>query len=210
MRPVKDSFNILLFGAWNPSIFSQKWMLENLADNDDSDIITAYPLEDPTAPRKISFDGINMYPGRKQLLLSPEDTKLKGSKIAANKLTKILDLLNHTPLGNYGINFRFIESNNLKKLQNDLDFDSKSLIDSSTYELLSSNVTRSFKMNDKCLLNFTISDTNDGIVLAFNFHHDLTDISNIKALVTEDYIEERYNQAILFCENVYNLSIEEE
>lgn len=209
MLPVKDSFNVLLIGAWNPSIFNQAWISNNITDSEEAEILVAFPLDDPTAPRRVSFEGLNMFPGRKQLLFAPEQPNLEGLKLATNKLRAILGLLGHTPLGNCGINFHFIESNNLEQLQDVLNINDQGNINSDLYELLSLNVSRAFKINDECQLNLSISDSPDGLVLGFNFHHNLNDIEAIKALITEDYVEDLYNKAIVFSRDVYNLEIED-
>ena len=58
MKPKAGTFNIVLLGAWNPAIFSESWVTENLAESADSAVTVAYPIDDPNAPRKIDFEGI--------------------------------------------------------------------------------------------------------------------------------------------------------
>lgn len=209
MYPVKDSFNIVLVGAWNPSIFNQAWILNNISESDTAELSLAFPIDDATAPRKIGFEGLNIYPGRKQLLLSPDNTDSDGIKLCANRLSRILDLLIHTPVGNCGINFHFEETNNLEKTLEVLNLSDRNNIDSSTYTLLSSNATRKFQIQDGPEMNFSVMDSPNGITLSFNFHHDTTDLNAVKELITEEYVEALYNRAIVFCRDVYGLEIEE-
>ena len=35
MRPIPDSYSIVVLGAWNPSIFTPEWIVSNLAEGVD-------------------------------------------------------------------------------------------------------------------------------------------------------------------------------
>jgi len=64
MRPIANSFSIVVLGAWNPSIFTPEWIVNNLAESEECDVQVAFPIDDPTAPRRMTFDGITLFPGR--------------------------------------------------------------------------------------------------------------------------------------------------
>ena len=211
MLPVKDTFNVVVVGAWNPSVFNQAWIQNNLTTNADVPLSIAFPLDDPTAPRKIGFDGLSLYPGRKQLLLSPDSHDSDGIKLCANKLIRILDLLVHTPVGNCGVNFHFEESGNLVRVLEALNLHEQGNINTDSYALASSNVTRKFQVLDQegLEMNLSIMNSPNGITLGFNFHHELTDLNSVRELITEDYVEGLYNRAIDFCRDVYGLELEE-
>lgn len=211
MLPVKDTFNIVVVGAWNPSIFNHTWIQSNLINNADTPLSVAFPLDDPTAPRKIGFDGLSLYPGRKQLLLSPDSLDSDGIKLCANKLIRILELLVHTPVGSCGVNFHFEESSNLVRVLGALNMNEQGDIDTDSYALASSNVTRKFQVQDQVGLemNLSIMNTPNGITLGFNFHNESTDLNGVRELITEDYVEGLYNRAIVFCKDVYDLELEE-
>lgn len=211
MLPVRDSFNIVLNGAWNPSIFNQSWILDHIADDQNANITIAFPLDDPTAPRKVSFEGLNLFPGRKQLLLATENSSLAGVRLCANKVRRILELLTHTPVSNCGINFHFEESNNLARVQEVLNFSDQTDIGTDSYRLISSGVTRKFRIdNDEAEMNLTIADTPSGVRVGFNFHYEVGEASQMRELITEEKVETVYNQAIGFCRNVYGLEIEDD
>jgi len=208
MLPVKDEFNIVVVGGWNPSIFNPVWIQENLTDNENTLVSLAFPLDDPTAPRKISFEGLNLFPGRKQLIISPEKLGIDGIKLCANKLAKIFDLLIHTPVTNCGINFCFEESNNLEKVFEALKLNEKNNINDK-FKLQSSSINRKFKDQDGLEMNLSITDSLQGGTLGFNFHYNSKSLTEVKELITEIKVEKLYNQAILFCKDVYDLEIEE-
>ena len=84
-------------------------------------------------------------------------------------------------------------------------------INTDSYALASSNVTRKFQVLDQegLEMNLSIMNSPNGITLGFNFHHELTDLNSVRELITEDYVEGLYNRAIDFCRDVYGLELEE-
>ncbi len=211
MTPKKDSFCIILLGAWNPSIFNQDWILKNLINDVNAQITIAFALDDPTAPRKITFNGINLFPGRKQLLLSPEEPTLEGMLECSTMLNKIIELLGHTPVGSAGLNFSFQETDNLIQLLNAFDLPDSADIKEQDYTLNGSRIERRFKLKDGHILNLALqeSEANNGAEINFNFHYELSDISKYKSLFTENHMTERYQRATDFCKNIYAIELEE-
>lgn len=210
MVPKKDSFNIVLLGAQNPSIFNQDWILQHLAEDTNSNIIVAFPLDDPVAPRKVFFDGVNLFPGRSQLLLSPEISTLEGVQKCAKILKKILELLAHTPIGYGGINFSFVESNNLTKLLAAFDLQAQCSINTSEYTLDGTKITRKFCISDGHILNLSLFDIRSGTEIGFNFHYEKFDIAESLNIFTDAHVNDRYQKAIGFCHQTYALELEEE
>ncbi len=209
MLPIKDSFNIVLLGAWNPSIFSQDWVLKNLAQNETSNIAMAFPLDDPTAPRKIDFDGVSLFPGRKQLHIVAGTLDPEGLKKCSEIIVKILNLLSHTPVGHCGINFSFEETNNLDRLEIVQNIGDEDNIDDENYQLMASRISRKFHLNDGNFLNLSLSDIENGMKVEFNYHYELGNILAYKEMFASDHVVDRYNDVIAFCQNTYNIQLEE-
>lgn len=211
MIPIRDSYSVVVNGAWNPSIFSQEWILANLADDQTDNLTMAFPLDDPTSPRKLGFDGIFLYPGRKQLLLAPEDPTLEGMNKCKDKLISILQLLVHTPVSTCGINYRFLESNNLAGLLDVLNIADDNNISDDEFVRENTNVTRSFRLQDGAKLNLTISDAGQqGVQIGFNYHYELNDVEAYREIFDGGHIEQRFEQSIQFCRDTYGLALEEE
>lgn len=210
MRPKKDSFSIVLLGAWNPSIFSQEWIKEYIAEPDTENFTIAFPLDDPTAPRKISFEGVNVFPGRKQLLLQPEDPCVDGMKKCASVLVKILELLVHTPVTLCGINFSFEEDDDLEKLFSILSLSDRDDIPQSEYICEVTSIVRRFLLSDENVLNLTLSDERGSGQIGFNFHYEFGDIQRYRELFESDRVEQKFNEALEFCQSTYGLNLVEE
>lgn len=209
MRAKKDSFSIVIIGSWNPSIFNQDWILTNLCTTEPKKIAVAFPIDDPTAPRKIDFEDISLFPGRRQIIIQPQNATIDGIKKCSVVAANILRLLVHTPVSHCGINFSFVESNQLEKIFGVLNFSDGEVINKQKYKLEESNVVRKFHLQDGNFLNLTLSD-NQGIgQLAFNFHYEASDIMKYRKIFESNNVEERYTEAISFCKSVYSLDLEE-
>lgn len=210
MRAKKDSFSIVVLGSWNPSIFSQDWIQKYLCQPETKNFTIAFPLDDPTAPRKIDFEDISIFPGRKQLLLQPQTTNIDGMKKCSNVTAKILQLLIHTPVTHCGINFSFEENNQLEKIFGVLGFVDGPSIDAQKYKLEGSSASRKFRLVDGNILNLILSD-NQGIgQIGFNFHYELFDIEKYRVMFESNHVEDRFNEAMTFCQSAYGLTLDEE
>ena len=209
MLPVNDSFSIVLIGSWNPSIFSQDWVLNNLADSNDANISMSYPIEDPTAPRKIDFEGVTLFPGRKQLHIASAACTAEGIRKCAGIIVKILDLLSHTPVHNCGINFSFEELDNLAQINEVLNIGDEANIEADNYRLMNTLITRKYRLEDGNFLNLSLSDSANGMKVIFNYHYELNNIPEYRDMFVTEHIIERYESAIMLCQNVYGLQLEE-
>ena len=209
MRAKNNSFSIVLIGAWNPSIFSQDWLLKYVCEEGTNDISVAFPIDDPTAPRKIDFNGLSIYPGRKQLVLTPVKPTVEGIKICAEIATKILNVLIHTPIVMCGINFAFEEENNLGDIFGALNLSDENKIDNNSYRLELKNSSRQFRLSDGNILNLMLSDEDSKGQIKFNFHYELGDIIMYRNLLTSARVEGLFSEAVDFCKNVYGLNLEE-
>lgn len=209
MRAKYNSFSIVLNGAWNPSIFSQNWLLKYVCAEGTEEISVAFPIDDPTAPRKIDFNGLSLFPGRKQLVLQPVEPTVDGIKNCADIATKILNLLIHTPIMMCGINFAFEEENNLGGIFGALNLSDDNKIDDKRYRLEVTNLSRLFRLTDGNILNLMLSDENSKAQIKFNFHYELGDIEMYRNLLTSTHVEGLFLEAVDFCNNVYGLNLEE-
>jgi len=203
MFPLQDSWTIVILGSWNPSIFSPDWVAERLSETPDCKVETAFNLADPTAPRKITFDGITLYPGRKQLVINPLKPDVSEMVKCANVAIKIFSVLPHTPVGNVGINFSFFA------VEKPLDILAASDEMSDSFSSIESSISRSLKTNDSddYLLKHKLEQIEKGLKLSFNFHYELSDLNLYTEIFGKEIILKHYNEAVEFAEKYYELKI---
>ena len=209
MQPNRESFSIVMLGSWNPSIFSTEWVLKHLADEDESEVELAYPLDDPTAPRKITFEGISMFPGRKRLMLNPVEPTVEGMEKCAKVAFKIISLLSHTPIGNMGVNFSFTESENT----NDLDdsFFTPNLTNIlGEYVINQASYSRSLsKEGDDFVLSYSVTQSEESYTLSYNFNYSQSDVGFYKECLESDIVKKHYDEAVAFSVKYHNIELEE-
>lgn len=210
MRPVPNSFCITVNGAWNPDIFSPDWVSQNLADDPEAEIQLAFSVNEPTAPRKISFEGIDIFSGRQQLTLISIDSDLEGLAKCSSVLVKMLGLLSHTPISSAGINFSFSESEQLNQISLALIPEDNSLI-LETYSVEETLITRRLKKNaEGYILNFALKQNHNGdYALSYNFHYD-TNINQLIDVISSNVIARHYQESIDFAKNIYSIEIDDE
>jgi len=208
MHPKKDLLSIVIIGAWNPSIFSSEWVSKYLCENNECQVSIAFPISDPTAPRKLSFEDVHLFPGRKQLTIAPESPTLSGMEKCATILRAILDNLPHTPVSSMGINYVFGESDNTSQLAD-------ALIPSDTSKILQSRYVRQTTITrvlardaDNYLLNLALTNNSDEHILSFNFHYDLNSVEGYKALLSSETINAHYQDSLDISSAVYGLTLD--
>lgn len=209
MHPKAGSFSIVLLGSWNPSIFHQGWIINNLVKAGTENVTIAYPLDDPTAPRKISFEEISLFPGRKQILLQPDEASLLGLQKCAKLLSKIVALLSHTPLGACGINLTFEEENQLVKIYDALNLSDSQNIDAELYTSENITISRSLRLTDGNSLNTAVSTADGRGQVRFNFHYELNSAQAYQDVFTTAHMATRFEEAVTFCKKVYELDLED-
>ncbi|MES9974908.1 MAG: hypothetical protein ABW094_11650 [Candidatus Thiodiazotropha sp.] len=205
MIPVKDSFSIVVLGAWNPLIFSPEWILKNITHTDESKITLAYAVDDPEAPRKLSFDGINLLPSKKSLQIIPDTPHVDPLIAGSEFLVRILDLLEHTPIFATGINFAFTENTTIEQINNALNAsDSGSILDN--YQIKGTSLQRKLQRdNDEHVLNFSLSENEKSHTLNFNFHYETPSAQDCRNIFEGNMINNHHTEAVTFCKDIYGI-----
>lgn len=209
MVPIQESYSIVILGAWNPSIFTPEWVLEHLADDSEAQVDIAFPLDDPTAPRRISFEGILIFPGRKRIMFTPNEATVEGLINCAKVAEKLLSLLPHTPLASLGLNFAFLASEG-----EELDpspFTTPDIYSiANDYVTVDETINRSLHQQGKdYLLNYSIARGNSGTRISFNCHYDTNDAESMKNVFVEGNINSLYEEVISFSKSHYDLELED-
>lgn len=211
MQPINGEYSIVVLGAWNPSIFSPEWIEKYLIGEEEAvDIQIAFPLDDATAPRKISFKDISLFPGRRKMDLIPDVPSKDNLEYCASVLTKLFDLLPHTPVSGFGINFGFLENNLSQQLSDLFDLsDEISLI--ANYIPKSSSIARKIvKEHENYSINLTFSEANGNISVKINFHFDITSTSRGKEVLEANVVENCFNEALELLNGVYGIAVDQD
>lgn len=179
MKPILNESSIVVVGLWNRFIFTQEWVFENLADK--KEVRMEFPVSDLSLPYRYSFDEITFIPGSDRIIVNPNNYTVPCFEKANDLAVRITRKLPETPCKAFGFNISYIcdpESPALAELK---------IIpnDKFTDRLSGITVERKFELDDKTVLNLTMSEVKDGLFVKFNYHHQLRNKLNPDDLVNK-------------------------
>ena len=213
MKPVNNSFSIVLIGSWNPGIFTQAdWVIENLIEDREQTVEIAMPLNDPNNTPRIAFEDQNIFVNAGSLTIIPKHQTVEGLKKSAALAEKILLLLTHTPISKCGVNFSFsidVDDKTNSLTQALLASDESDLLVNSSGRMISKVVERSIEIKDS-VLNLRIAEHNNLVEMRFNYHHETGSNSQFRTMLanSNDAIDRYFKLATDICQSVYELELE--
>lgn len=197
-RPV-----LVLLGAWNPAVFSPQWTATHL-----------YGISDGS---EITLSILNLQPDNKTITYVQHDVgyyvdnsrfEIYANSFADQSLKKVGDIartllttLPHTPLGDFGINFHFHESDPPTALLDKLT--SNDAIDSH-FRILAQEFTARILYKEKCQLNFKRVTTGANVIFDFNYHHSVQDVNDF-SIISGDYLQSLLNASKSSIKNLYDI-----
>jgi len=209
MQPVGDGHSFVISGHWNTRIFTPGWVRQNLCEDPQSEVTLAISIDDPTAPQRLSFEGIHLFPHQARLDFKPEEPTLevmiKCQRIARRALT----LLSHTPVTGFGINFSFKETQEPERVTNRFIHRDAESIDSNMYQLTSTVIQRSFRIQQDAKLNLSVSYDANEVRLDFNYHTDAGNAVAAAEALVNDIVSRRHAATLNFIQNVYQFEMDQ-
>ncbi|UZJ43736.1 hypothetical protein OOT55_13875 [Marinimicrobium sp. C6131] len=195
MSAIKNSFSVVLAGGWNPQIFTQNWISENLCENTSSEISFLYPVGNTQLPPRIEFENILLEATTKTLRFACNGDSLDSVddlKKVGEVAKKTLELLIHTPINGMGVNFGFEYQGDQLVTVDEFKTDDSGIIESQ-YEAEIIEISRSLRFSNDVVLNLKTVYKDDLVVINFNFHHDSHTPGECAKYLTSDIIDEYYN-----------------
>lgn len=208
MELIEGEFSIVLVGRWNPFIFNPEWIRTHLCE-EQCEVVVAIPVDNPDAPKQISFSGIKLFPSANKLDVRPEITNVEELARCSEITNKVIQLLPHTPISAVGINFAFLEKNEPELVTNKVVFHDAASIDADEYQLQETLIRRTYEFNDNKKLNLLLSFDGGAGKINFNFHHDIENAPMGQSVLQGANIQNLYSKALEFTEKVYGLTLGE-
>ena len=202
-----EAFNIVTVGSWNPAIFSPEWAKQHLADDKDKEVVLAIPMQLIMPPR-LTVDDVNIYPSTQAMVLDCPEFSENAIEAASRKLSRIAELLPHTPVTAIGINFRYsgaVEDN--LALAELFAFSDAGNINAEEYRLNKSIISRTYNLKDSTLLNISIEIIAEQVRFEFNFHSDVRGLSDAPAKASVSRIKDFNTKAAQFMSDVYGIHL---
>jgi hypothetical protein len=167
MKPIANESSVVVVGSWNRFIFTQEWVFENLADQ--KDVRMEFPVTDLSLPYRYSFNEMTLIPGSDRIIITPHVYSETCFKQANDLAVRIARKLPETPYKAFGFNISYMcnsDSSALSELK---------AVPSGKFKYNLSRLTleRQFHIDDKVILNLTMTEVNEGLFVKFNYHHQL-------------------------------------
>lgn len=179
---------LIISGTWNPAVFNPNWIRTNLFNSPDHETQSLFEVQptvkDVNDRYQLVPEGNTVYYSSNvgvccdsnQLELFVNELENDTMSLAENTLKRVIQLFQHTPTWSYGINYRFFDSvpdgGICDSLKTHEHFDTN--LQPSSTEIQS----KFFESNDYDINIRRLLD-DDGFVLDLNFHHSVTNISDL-------------------------------
>ncbi len=202
MKVIDDKINLIIIGKWNRYILSPAWISKNLFHNKTIEIEVGIDLD---LPPRYTHENVRIIPTQNAVnffALKYDDLVLTRIENMVYELTTILE---HTPVRAYGINFGFIEEENIE-LSKIFNISDNTKLTSFGLRIDGYSLKRHLIRGGQ-IINLTISQEDKGILFGINFHTDVKKPKNISDNIKGMFVENKKICEKLLSE-VYDLKLE--
>lgn len=207
MRFRDNPCNIVISGKWNPHIFSPPWLAEHLFDcGKGGNVSMELSIAAVETSTRFLDEKVILIPSRERLLLIAREAEDGHIARTEEMARKALELLSHTPVKGYGVNFMFEENYPAGFLLSLFNADEHAQL-SSFGDVLERKIHRQIQHSQHCVLNMTFLKTGQGVNISLNFHHDLDNDDEFRKYVMGKALEYK-NKGLELLQSVYELTLE--
>ena len=207
MQLVPESLTFVIAGKWNKYILTLDWVAKNIFTEDQINV--EFSME-PDLPFRYHKGFIRFIPTNSNVTFQALNTEKQTLDDIQKKSKDLISLLDKTPIMAFGVNVSYKEDSpspdllNLFNLSDNLDEE---------YSILKSDIMRTIRINDRTVLNLSLSlMENTDVIMKCNFH---TETKTVKEYLeyfeeNEDVFYKYYNKSKEILKNAYNLIVQEE
>jgi hypothetical protein len=195
---------LVLAGAWNPAIFRPGWIAQHVFGMPSgTDVtVTAVQAADDQAKLVIYINDVGLSASANRLAMFAVDVGQSAFDAVENAIAKIVELLPHTPILAYGINFHFVEENPspelLKKIRSSDALETR-------FDIAKETIVSVISLDPTVQLSIHRQNDGSTVIFDFNFHRSVVDAESfIKNIHGE--IRERMEQGLSIMRDIYGLS----
>lgn len=183
---------IVVVGTWNRDIFTPDWVKENILNGKGFSVF--FPLESSFSlkfdvDKKFSF----LINGSRLEFYLLDDSESTVNELL-DALRNILRCLVHTPIKSFGINFVY-EENGKGNYLSSID-DTEKLKEAIGCGIDSSELKRSFLLNDSSTLNFSITQKGECATFNFNYHYNVTMVNDMLSIIGDDELIKKKKEEV--------------
>ena len=197
---------LVFAGAWNPAVFQPGWLAKNVHGipvGAEVRVDEVTVVEEGHAQKKINYmQALGILVSQTRLEIYPTAIDDQYLKTTEEKVAKILELLPHTPLSAFGVNFFFEDRSPSSALRCKVrSGDGLSDILSIVAEQLTSYA----EIEEHVQLNLQRRSQQSAVSFNFNYHQEAGEIEVIRSEIV-GVIQRRLDQSIDILKRCYGLS----
>jgi hypothetical protein len=208
MKILLDGLSIIALGGWNPQIFSPDWIKNNICDDKQSQVDFAVQVNNPIALPRLGFDGVYLFVDPMRLEIKPQDSQIESFSKCLKYLKKILEILKHTPVISFGINFAFVNDGDKDDIMQNFILKDIACFDAEENKLKTTIIQRAFEQKDKSVMNLYITKGDDKEIISFNYHRDVKNADECVQELADDIIEKYQKKCLSILQDVYKVQVE--
>jgi hypothetical protein len=209
MKPRLPEWTIVIAGQWNSRIFTPPWAANNLFKN------KLVQVEMGVGPGvqffKLSANDLVIIPKDESLIFAPSklsDAVLRQAEVTA---ARAAELLPHTPVSAWGINFGFEEESISPELSGLFQFgDTQHLSDASLATAGERSILRKLTTSSGVELNLRLTLDDGKLLFHFNFNHKVNSAASVKEALEKGHVLEYRALALGLLEKAYHLHVDSE
>jgi hypothetical protein len=207
MKIKSESYSLIIAGSWNRHIFTPEWVSRNIFKADQVQI--EFPIN-AIGPLRFEYQKVRLIPAANRLLfiaLDNQDETLKKIETMANSIS---DLLPHTPVTAFGINFGFVDNvANSVELLSIFNIADNERLSSVNAEIKLCMIQRKVIIDGTTIL-LTLSKDPSNMNFDFNFHFDIKALVELKTILITGKIIECRNLALKILKQAYEMELSTE
>jgi len=182
--------SLIVVGAWNPAILSPAWILEEVLGYpsvQDVPVQMEFASVPGTMP-KVTIEGISYTPALDRFNLYPNELTDARLTSVENQVSRILEIVPHTPVRAFGENFEFVERSPTPEQLRIFNLQGNQIQECNFInELHSVNIKQSYVVDD-CILNLN-QNLQDGVLsIKFNFHYEVNNATTARERLGNTYV----------------------
>lgn len=208
MEALLENWNVVASGAWNVRLFTPEWLSNNVFNTKNLNIEMGIGAG-IQAFRFVSEDAIFL-PADNQIICGVRKADKTSLIKAEGYVSKVLELLSHTPVLGVGINLAFVEEDPASELVNLFNVADVKKLSEASYEISEAEIKRVLKMEgSKGVINARLAYADGKITADLNYHFPVLNATEAKASLT-GAAEKAHDQTVKFLSDIYDLQLGQE
>jgi len=203
---LKTDYNALvLVGIWNKGIFNPDWVSKFLLPKEKK-LSVELPLNIDGSPR-VSSDKIRIFVIGNKLNFVPLNTYNETFELIQDLALKTSDYLPHTPVTSFGVNFLF-ETDFNESLRELLKINDMEKLSNLGAFIKNTQFKHTMELEER-LINLSISTDSSKMSFDFNFHFNITNLTEFKEKISANPILDLKETSLNIMQNAYNLELDQ-